>query len=460
MPDMYTFFSSLISLHKWSRFTGGSGSPMWTIYACGLDPKKFAVTEAALVQNTFPNPRDFPKMIWATNYTRLACQVIFTLFWAGKSFAPKAIIDGKNIQDYLQDHYIAACKHLATRIKQAGDLDHDVIIGWESMNEPNRGLIGLPDLSMVPSEQKLQKGTSPTAWQAILTGSGRPCEISVWDFGGMGPYKAGSSLVDPQGQIAWLSKDHDDSAYGWSRDAGWKSGECIWAQHKVWDPSTDTLILKEYFAKDPATGAEISYEYFTNHWFMDYYRKYMSNIRSVFPNTIMFCQPPVLEIPPTIKGTQDDDPNMVFAPHFYDGLTLMTKKWYAPQQRSTFNANISPRNRIWNVDVFGVLRGRYLTPALAIKVGETAIRHSFRDQLKAIRKEGLDNMGIHPCVFTEIGIPFDMDKQHAYETGDYASQVLAVDANHFALEGIQSGFTWWVYTVNVRSSTCSPFDEH
>lgn len=29
----------------WSRFTGGSGAPMWTIYAMGLDPKKFLATQ-------------------------------------------------------------------------------------------------------------------------------------------------------------------------------------------------------------------------------------------------------------------------------------------------------------------------------------------------------------------------------------------------------------------------------
>jgi len=416
----------------WSRFTGGSGAPMWTIYACGLNPEKFAVTQAALVQNTWPDPKDFPKMIWATNYTRLATQTILTLFFAGNDFAPRAIIDGKNIQDYLQEHYIAACEHLAKRIHEAGDLERDVVIGWESMNEPNRGYISWKDLSVIPADQNLQKGTSPTAWQAMLTGSGRAVEIDTWDFGGMGPYKAGSELVDPKGETCWLPADYDDSRYGWKRDPGWKLGECIWAQHGVWDPAQDKLLKKAYFSKHPVSGETIDHEFFTNNYFMHHYRNYSAAIRKVFPESIMFCQPSPFEIPPAIKGTKDDDPNMVYATHFYDGITLITKKW----------------NRFWNVDVFGILRGRYMSPAFAIKVGEGAIRNCFRDQLSAMRKEGIDYMGEHPCVFTEIGIPYDMDDRYAYKTGDYTSQALAMDANHFALEGCgAAGFTLWVYVA-------------
>jgi hypothetical protein len=268
-------------------------------------------------------------MIWSTNYTRLACQVIFTLFFAGRAFAPKAIMNGKNIQDYLQDHFIVACRHLAVRIHEAGDLENEVVVGWESMNEPHRGLVGWPDLTVVPEEQKLQKGTSPTAWQAILTGSGRACEISTWEFGGMGPYRSGAVLVDPKGESAWLPVDFDDSRYGFKRDPDWKLGECIWAQHGVWDPSTDTLLDQHYFATNPITKEKLSYEYFTNHYFMDFYRNYRNAIRGVHRDCIMMCQPPVLELPPTVKGTADDDPNMIYAPHYYDGLTLMTKKWYA-----------------------------------------------------------------------------------------------------------------------------------
>lgn len=261
---------------------------MWTLYACGLDPRFFGVTEAALVHNTYSEPEKFPKMIWATNYTRLACQVMFTLFFGGKDFAPKAIIDGKNIQDYLQDHFINACAHLARRIREAGDLWIDPIVGWESINEPNRGLIGYQDLDQIPTEQKLQKGTSPTAWQAILTGSGRACEIPTWDFGGMGPKQTGTVLVDPEGKSAWVQSDYDDSSYGWKRDPGWRLGECLWAQHEVWDPATDTLLKKDYFGIDPKSGASINYEYFTNHYYMAHYRKYSAMIKSIFPASLRF----------------------------------------------------------------------------------------------------------------------------------------------------------------------------
>ena len=59
-------------------------------------------------------------------------------------------------------------------------------------------------------------------------------------------------------------------------------------------------------------------------------------------------------------------------------------------------------------------------------------------------------MGTHPCVFTEIGIPYDMDDKYAYKTGDYSSQISAMDANHFALEGCgANGFTLWVYMAKV-----------
>ncbi len=106
--------------------------------------------------------------------------------------------------------------------------------------------------------------------------------------------------------------------------------------------------------------------------------------------------------------------------------------------------------------MFGLLRGRYRSPVFAIKLGESAIRNCFRDQLAAIKKEGRDYMGNHPCVFTEIGIPYDMDGKHAYKTGDFSSQIAAMDANHYALEGSSAnGYSLWVYMTKVLSRPLS-----
>ncbi|KAH0845652.1 putative glycosyl hydrolase [Fonsecaea pedrosoi] len=416
----------------WSRFTGGSGAPLWTLYACGLDPETFTANQAAVVHNTWPDPAQFPKMLWPTNYTRLATETTFTLFYAGRDFAPNAIIDGKNIQDYLTDHFIAACAHLAQRIHDAGGLEDECIIGWETMNEPHRGLIGWEDLNGLPEELKMRKGTMPTPWQSILTGSGRAAEVDVYEFSTFGPYKSGRELVDPEGVSAWLSKHFDDTQYGWKRDPGWRLGECLWAQNGVWDPAQDQLLKPDYFASIPKSGEKLDYLKYTNIYYMQHFRKYRDALRAIHKDCLILVQSAVLEIPPSIKGTIDDDKRLVFSTHYYDGITLLQKHW----------------NKYYNVDVFGILRHKYSNPVFAVRLGETAIRNCLRDQLKAIREEGVTYLGDHPTLFTEIGIPFDMDDKYAYKSGDYSSQISALDANHFALEGSGSqGYTLWTYVV-------------
>ena len=103
----------------WSRYSGGSGAPMWTFYAAGLDPKCFAKTEAAILHNEprFHDSSDtYHKMLWTSNYKRLASLVMFTLFFAGKIYFPDLILNGENIQDYLQNHFLGAVEFLWKRI--------------------------------------------------------------------------------------------------------------------------------------------------------------------------------------------------------------------------------------------------------------------------------------------------------------------------------------------------------
>jgi hypothetical protein len=59
----------IILTMQWSRFSGGSGAPLWTLYACGFDPANFTDTEAALTHNFFLDPTNYPKMVWSTSDT-------------------------------------------------------------------------------------------------------------------------------------------------------------------------------------------------------------------------------------------------------------------------------------------------------------------------------------------------------------------------------------------------------
>ena len=105
------------------QFTGGSGAPGWTLALACLDYRHFKHNDAAIVHNTWTdstNKREFPKMIWPTNYTKYACATMFTLFFGGRTFAPKCLVDGVNIQDYLQSHFINAIAYLASHVRDLG----------------------------------------------------------------------------------------------------------------------------------------------------------------------------------------------------------------------------------------------------------------------------------------------------------------------------------------------------
>lgn len=97
----------------WSRFSGGSGAPGWTFEAAGLDLTKFKATGAAYVHNVNRCPGDSPPMVWPTNYTKLGASTMFTLFWAGDTFAPNKMYRGESIQQFLQNRYLECYAHLA-----------------------------------------------------------------------------------------------------------------------------------------------------------------------------------------------------------------------------------------------------------------------------------------------------------------------------------------------------------
>ncbi|KZT18897.1 glycoside hydrolase family 5 protein [Neolentinus lepideus HHB14362 ss-1] len=426
----------------WSRFSGGSGAPYWTLPACGINPRNFTATEAAIIHPEYPvtsdpDPASLPAMIWSTNYGRLASRTIFTLFFAGKDFAPKCVIDGQNIQDYLQGHYIAAMGELADRIREARDLLDECVLGWDSMNEPFEGLLGWRDLSKSSDRQTnmLKKGSAPTPAQSFRLGMGQAQTVEKWDFGSFGPKKRGQVTVDPHGIKIWAEPSTEPGnvhpKWGWRRDPEWKLGECIWAQHGVWDIETGWIVVPDYFMRVPGEDREV--EAIEDYW-RPHFRAFAKRIRQSHPEAIMFVQPPVFAQPPSIEE-EDLKGRCCYSPHYYDGLTLVSRHW------NWFNA-----------DALGVLRGRYSSPFQAVKIGEAAIRKSIQEQLGELKSD-VDILGPYPTLIGEIGTPFDMDGRRSYGwtdngkyLGDYSNQQKALDASLNAADGPNSlNYTIWTY---------------
>ena len=194
----------------WSRFSGGDGAPKWTFDAIGMDVTRFKDTGAAIVHQTHGDP--LPKMIWPTNYTKLASATMFTLFFGGNDFAPETTVDGVPIQDYLQSHYFKAIQQVAKRLVGLPN-----VIGYETMNEPSHGFISWRDIRNT-NRNLVNLHETPSPYQAMLLGCGIKQEVEyyhnplpIWNT-------VKTSVIDPQGQGVW------------------KDGyECVWKQNGVWD---------------------------------------------------------------------------------------------------------------------------------------------------------------------------------------------------------------------------------
>lgn len=407
-------FRCFIDPHQdvWSRFSGGSGAPGWTFELAGLDIRRFHQTGAALVQNNTSDPASFPKMIWPTNYYKLACATMFTLFFGGNVFAPKCLVDNRvNIQDFLQNHYCNAIAALAKRIHEETNLEDSVVLGYDTLNEPSGGWIGVHDLLALPAEQELKMGITPTPFQAMMMGQGLATpNVEVYDFTNFGPRLLNTITFDSKGVSCWL-----------------ENRQCVWATHGVWDISTQTCLIPDYFSRNPETNQSV--DFLADFW-KPFVRKFTLAIRQHHPRAIMFIEPPVNTEPPKFSAEQGDPTErLVFTPHWYDGLTLTTKHF----------------NEWFTVDYIGFKRGLYSNIVFALRFGEAAIKKCWRGQLEFLRKEGIAQIGNFPSVLGETGIPFDMDNRVAYETGDYSMQIKAMDTLMTALETSAFNFTIWNY---------------
>ncbi|CAG0930414.1 hypothetical protein TFLX_01724 [Thermoflexales bacterium] len=376
----------------WGRFSGGDGAPGWTYEAVGFAPEHFAETGAAVVHATHGDP--LPRMIWPTNYDKLAAATMFTLFFGGNDFAPHFMIEGEPAQEFLQRHFINAMKQVAQRVKNLPN-----VVGFDSFNEPSLGYIGLRDLGRHPNI--LRNGAMPTPFEGMLLGAGHAREVSVYAMTLLGSLWRRKRLLNPQGVRAWR-----------------EGYDCLWKQQGVWEVDAHgqpRLLKPDYFTR--VNGQLIDPP---NDYLKPFIRRYAREIRSAagVPHAIIFVENVALAN--SLKWKAEDAPHIVNAAHWYDVLTIYFKQYWA------------------------FLAADPITQKFVL--GNRRARRMFVQQLRNIKQWSADGMDEVPTLIGEFGLPFDLGKKQAYRTGKYEAHVHALDAYFTALDANLLNWTLWNYT--------------
>ncbi len=386
----YGFFV-FIDPHQdvWSRWTGGDGAPGWTLEKVGFKLENLHATGAAFSHQEFAREHGpdtpCPRMIWPTNYSKMACATMWTLFFGGNRFAPNLKIDDVPVQDYLQSHYINAVKQVAERVKE---MPH--VIGYDTLNEPSHGYIGVKDLTDAKWGM-FQNGPSPSVFQGMAAAGGYSPEVGRFEVGRTGIKQSGTVTLNPNGLTVW-----QDGA------------ELVWQAHGVWAVENGQPVLKQpdYFG-----AADFAREHMG-----PFIEKFTAEVRAIHPNALIFAETALNQLMPKLELD-----GLVNAGHWYDGIVLLTKT-FSPMLGVDIH-NGKPVFRAKNVE------------------------RSFREQLAHIANEGAEAYG-GPTLLGEYGIPYDLNDKVGYTEGDFSPHRAAMDRTFRALDANLMSGTVWNYTAD------------
>ncbi|GAA5943957.1 uncharacterized protein JCM15063_006127 [Sporobolomyces koalae] len=444
----------------WSRHTGGSGAPTWTLQLVGLDIRALKASAAAHAHNLHLDvDNDPPPKVWPAGMTKLAAATMATVFWGGNIFAGKRRVKRRlhqgiwgqagdpdelvGLQTFLQESMLEAFGKLADRLKAC-----EAVMGFEVINEPHRGYISLHSPHAWDLTADLAIGYFPSAAQSWALGAGHSVKIPyyVQAF----PVTAVSHqvlLTPPDHRAAWLPPPARTGGADAARtcsnpDLRSESSGCLWQEHGVWcfDKSKgefgEPVVLKmEYFRRFPQDHGGRKRGELVN-WERDCYFPFVKRFgermrRGKNPSHwITFVEPIPNELAPEYP-IEVRPPNMVLAPHWYDLQALFEKRlgW--------MSANVQ-----------GLAKGMFLLRALYF--GRNGLRKNYAAQIANILSASYRQIGEIPVVLGETGCPFDLnggpEKVKRVRNGDWrgSDQERMVDAILHAIgeRGLASYNLW------------------
>lgn len=418
---MYVF----VDFHQdvWSRMTGGDGAPAWLFEAVGLDFTKFHAAGAAhVMQYKYDFARGgrqedrYPTMTWSQNYRYPANALMWTFFFAGRAFCPDFTVDGRNVQDFLQDHYLGAMEAVARKLKGLPN-----VIGFDSLNEPGSGWVGqhlsyrhLAKSEIDPTQPRPGLAWSPLDGLAVARGLTRV----IPDLG-----------IDPK---EFRIRSKGEVTVNAARVPIWlKGAECPFERAGAYRLRGDDIEAVDEFFFLKHEGRTVAME---RDFMGPFFQRVAARIRAIDPDWLLFA-----ELDPgegLAHGFPKDTPRgTVNASHWYDIVTLATKQFNYPKWINPFS-------------------GRVLE-------GPDAIEDAYTRQLGFIKENAKtlnDGTGA-PTLIGEFGIPYDLDHAAAYKAwaaGDrgpkpWERHVIALDLMYNAMDALLINSTQWNYTASNRN---------
>ena len=410
--------SVFVDFHQdvWSRMTGGDGAPGWIFDALGLDFTKFDAAGAAHVmqyeydyaQGGVQEDR-YPPMSWSSNYRLPANGILWTLFWGGALFTPEFRVDGRNVQHFLQRHYLGAMAEIARRVK---DLPN--ILGFDTLNEPGRGWYGLPlsyrhmersDVEPMP----VRPGPAPSALDQLAAARGLPVTIPVLkrDRQTGSVRIAGETTLNEAGVTIWR-------------------GDCPFERagaYQVRNGRAESLV-EDFFQRRQGKSLDLSED-----GYGPFFHAVARVTRAQQPDWAVFAELDPYALAVGRRFPRSMPECSVNAGHWYDTATLYFK---------TFDPTHSP-------DLF--------TGQVARSAEE--IRARYVRQLTRRAEAGFEA----PALIGEFGVPFDLDHGEAYaawqsgarDSAIWRKQAQALALMYDAMDTLLLHATLWNYSAGNRN---------
>ncbi len=405
----------------WSRMSGGDGAPGWLFEALGIDFTRFDAAGCAHIMQAryrYDVPArlqaSYPPMSWGSNYRLPVNGILWSLFWGGRHFTPQWHIDGLNVQEFLQRHYLGAVDQVAQRLR---DLPN--VLGFDTLNEPGLGWMG---------ERMSYRHTAPSAQRPERPRIGPA--LSVLDCLGLA---RGVPTAVPllRRNAAGIAVPAGETTLNAAAVSIWKPGaSCPFERAGAYrmDGGTPKARDEDFFCNDQ-TGRLLS---MTEDAIAPFFRRVAATIRSHQAEWSVFAE---LDPFAWTAGRRFPDAmpeRSVNASHWYD-VTTLYRKHFDPA-------------------------AHYCAETGEPETSPALIGARFARQLGELASQAGAFPGGAPTLMGEFGMPFDLDEGAAYarwraggRKGLWDAHIQALTLMYDALDLHRLHSTQWNYCASNRN---------